>query len=101
LAGRQLLSVRRQNKLLLAARVRRDLGLVLDPDTLFDEQAKRIHEYKRQLLNLLHVVARYQAIVSAPDAPVVPRTVLLAGKAAPRTTRPSWSSSSRTTSRGW
>jgi hypothetical protein len=48
--GRELLSVRRQNKLRLGARVRRELGLTLDPDTLFDAQAKRIHEYKRQLL---------------------------------------------------
>jgi starch phosphorylase len=80
--GRELLSVRRQNKLALAARVRRDLGLVLDPDSLFDVQAKRIHEYKRQLLNLLQVVARYQSIISAPSAPIQPRTVLMAGKAA-------------------
>jgi starch phosphorylase len=80
--GRELLSVRRENKLRLGARLRRELGIALNPDTLFDVQAKRIHEYKRQLLNLLHVVARYQAIIGAPSAPVVPRTVLLAGKAA-------------------
>jgi starch phosphorylase len=55
---------------------------VLDPDSLFDVQAKRIHEYKRQLLNLLQVVARYQSIVADPAAPVQPRTVLMAGKAA-------------------
>jgi len=78
--GRELMSIRRENKLRLAARVRRELGLVLDPDALFDVQAKRIHEYKRQLLNLLHVVARYQAIVAGAALP--PRTVLLAGKAA-------------------
>jgi starch phosphorylase len=78
--GRELLGIRRENKLRLAARVRRELGLVLDPDSLFDVQAKRIHEYKRQLLNLLHVVARYQAIVAGENLP--PRTVLLAGKAA-------------------
>jgi len=80
--GPELLAVRRHNKLRLGERLRRDLGLVLQPDSLFDVQAKRIHEYKRQLLNLLHVVARYQAIVANPSAPVVPRTVLLAGKAA-------------------
>jgi len=78
--GRELLGVRRENKLRVAARVRRELGLVLDPDSLFDVQAKRIHEYKRQLLNLLHVVARYQAICTGAQLP--PRTVLLAGKAA-------------------
>ena len=80
--GRELLSIRRQNKLQLAARVRRELGIVVDPDSLFDVQAKRIHEYKRQLLNLLQVVARYQAIVADPARPVLPRTVLLSGKAA-------------------
>jgi len=80
--GRDLLRVKRENKLRLGGRVRRELGLTLDPDTLFDVQAKRIHEYKRQLLNLLHVVARYQAIIKGPSAPVQPRTVLLAGKAA-------------------
>ncbi|MFO1340985.1 MAG: glycogen/starch/alpha-glucan phosphorylase, partial [Burkholderiaceae bacterium] len=50
--------------------------------SLFDVQIKRIHEYKRQLLNLLHVVARYQAIVADPHADWVPRTVVIAGKAA-------------------
>jgi starch phosphorylase len=78
--GRELLSMRRQNKLRLGERLRRDQGLVLQPDSLFDVQAKRIHEYKRQLLNLLHVVARYQAICAGAELP--PRTVLLAGKAA-------------------
>jgi starch phosphorylase len=60
--------------------------VVLDPSSLFDVQVKRIHEYKRQLLNLLHVVARYQAILANPNGPDgqawVPRTVILAGKAA-------------------
>jgi starch phosphorylase len=52
-------------------------------DSLFDVHVKRIHEYKRQLLNLLYVVVRYNRIRANPDAPVVPRTVLFAGKAAP------------------
>ena len=75
-------AAKRANKLRLAERIRRDLGLVVNPDSLFDVQVKRIHEYKRQLLNLLHVVARYQAIIANPDAAWVPRTVVLAGKAA-------------------
>jgi len=62
--------------------VRRDFGVTISPDSLFDVQIKRIHEYKRQLLNVLHVVARYQAIVADPDADWVPRTVIFAGKAA-------------------
>ena len=74
--------VKRGNKERLAALVRRDLGVVIDPASLFDVQIKRIHEYKRQLLNLLHVVARYQAILAHPHASWVPRTVVFAGKAA-------------------
>jgi glycogen phosphorylase len=73
---------KRANKERLAALVRRELGVVIDPSSLFDVHIKRIHEYKRQLLNLLHVVARYQAIVANPQAAWVPRTVIFAGKAA-------------------
>jgi starch phosphorylase len=76
------MKTKRANKERLAALVRRELGVVVDPASLFDVQIKRIHEYKRQLLNLLHVVARYQAIVEQPDAAWVPRTVIFAGKAA-------------------
>ena len=75
-------AAKRRNKERLALRIRRDLGLSVDPDSLFDVQVKRIHEYKRQLLNALHVVARYQAILAEPNAPWQPRTVVFAGKAA-------------------
>jgi starch phosphorylase len=80
--GAQFLAGKRQNKLRLAELIRRDLGIVVDPDSLFDVQVKRIHEYKRQLLNLLQVVARYHAIIDNPGASITPRTVILAGKAA-------------------
>ena len=74
------------NKQRLAERIRRDLGLQVDAHSLFDVQVKRIHEYKRQLLNILQVVARYQAILAHPQGlqgkPWVPRTVVMAGKAA-------------------
>ena len=80
--GREFLASKLQNKQRLAALIRRDLGLVVNPNSLFDVQIKRIHEYKRQLLNLLHVVARYQAIVAQPELDWVPRTVIIAGKAA-------------------
>ncbi|MCW5661376.1 MAG: glycogen/starch/alpha-glucan phosphorylase [Burkholderiaceae bacterium] len=80
--GDQLLQAKRRNKQRLAELVRRELKLELDPDSLFDVQVKRIHEYKRQLLNLLHVVARYQAIVAHPTAQWTARTVVFAGKAA-------------------
>jgi starch phosphorylase len=80
--GNAFLKVKRNNKARLAALVRRELGVVIDPASLFDVQIKRIHEYKRQLLNLLHVVSRHQAIVADPNADWVPRSVVFAGKAA-------------------
>ena len=80
--GREFLAAKRQNKERLAALIRRELGVVVDPSSLFDVQIKRIHEYKRQLLNVLHVVARYQAIIADPLADWTPRTVVIAGKAA-------------------
>ncbi len=70
------------NKQRLAALVQRSTGVVIDPASLFDVQVKRIHEYKRQLLNLLHAVTRYRAILAQPQADWVPRTILFAGKAA-------------------
>ena len=87
LAGDEMLQraarqAKRHNKERLALRIRRELGVAVDPGSLFDVQIKRIHEYKRQLLNLLHVVARYQAIVANPGAGWQPRTVVFAGKAA-------------------
>ena len=81
-SARSSSQTKRANKERLAERVRRDFGVTISPDSLFDVQIKRIHEYKRQLLNVLHVVARYQAIVANPDADWVPRTVIFAGKAA-------------------
>ena len=75
-------AIKRANKARLAARLQRELGVPLDPDSLFDVQVKRIHEYKRQLLNVLHVVTRYLAIIAEPQRSWVPRTVLFAGKAA-------------------
>jgi starch phosphorylase len=70
------------NKQRLAKWVLDNLGLRLEPGSLFDVQVKRIHEYKRQLLNVLHVITRYNRIVANPDADWVPRTVVFAGKAA-------------------
>ncbi|PWF55347.1 glycogen/starch/alpha-glucan phosphorylase [Massilia glaciei] len=73
---------KRANKERLAKWVAQNMGIELDPDSLFDVQVKRIHEYKRQLLNVLHVVTRYNRILANPDADWVPRTVVFAGKAA-------------------
>jgi starch phosphorylase len=75
-------SVKTANKQRLAAYVERELEIQLDPASLFDVQVKRFHEYKRQLLNVLHVVRRYLDIVHEPQADWLPRTVLFAGKAA-------------------
>jgi starch phosphorylase len=74
--------VKRQNKERLARYVQQHLGVTLKPEALFDVQVKRIHEYKRQLLNVLHVITRYQRILDNPDAQWVPRVVVFAGKAA-------------------
>ena len=75
-------AIKRANKQRLASWIEQQIGIAIDPDSLFDVQVKRMHEYKRQLLNALHVVARYHAIVANPNAGWVPRTVLFAGKAA-------------------
>ena len=77
---------KRENKLRLANWIEQHLALTVDTDAMFDVQVKRIHEYKRQLLNVLHVVSRYQRIVAAHEAgqasELVPRVVVFAGKAA-------------------
>lgn len=78
----QFRAIKRDNKARLAKLIEQTTGIAVSPDSLFDVQVKRIHEYKRQLLNILHVVTRYQAILANPDAPWVPRTVIFAGKAA-------------------
>jgi starch phosphorylase len=80
---RQFRGIKRTNKERLADEVMRRTGVEISVDSLFDVQVKRIHEYKRQLLNLLYVVMRYRRIRENPAAAVVPRTVIFAGKAAP------------------
>ena len=76
-------AVKQANKERLAGYIQRQTGIVVSPDSLFDVHIKRIHEYKRQLLNLLHVVTRYNRIRQDPDRDWQPRTVIFAGKAAP------------------
>jgi glycogen phosphorylase len=76
-------AVKSRNKLALA-RLTRDLtGIAVDPESMFDVHVKRMHEYKRQLLNILHVVGRYWSIVEDGQTPLAPRTFVFAGKAAP------------------
>ena len=75
--------VKQRNKARLAKIVQARLHLDIDPLSLFDVHAKRFHEYKRQLLNVLHVVARYNRIREQRDTNFVPRTVIFSGKASP------------------
>ncbi|MGK2858433.1 MAG: glycogen/starch/alpha-glucan phosphorylase [Thermoanaerobaculia bacterium] len=75
--------VKRENKEALAAEIAKRTGVVIDPASLFDIQVKRFHEYKRQHLNVLHVITRYLRIKKNPSTDFVPRTVIFAGKAAP------------------
>ena len=74
---------RRARKAVLAQAVLDRTGVAVDPSALFDVQVKRIHEYKRQLLNILHTVALYNAVRARPELHRVPRVKILAGKAAP------------------
>ena len=76
-------AVKTANKVRLAARIEAATGADVEPDTLFDVQVKRIHEYKRQHLAVLHILTRYLRLRSDPGADVVPRTFLFGGKAAP------------------
>jgi len=75
--------IKQRNKEQLAAYIEREHGLSIDRASIFDVQVKRLHEYKRQLLNLLHIVALYLRIKSKPDLAMVPRTFIFGGKAAP------------------
>ena len=75
-------AVKRDNKAALAQVIASRLGIIVDPSALFDVQIKRIHEYKRQLLNAIEAVALYQAILANPDGNWTPRIKIFAGKAA-------------------
>ncbi|WP_312975754.1 glycogen/starch/alpha-glucan phosphorylase [Stutzerimonas nitrititolerans] len=79
---RRFAEQRLANKELLAGLIQERVGIRVDPHALFDVHVKRIHEYKRQLLNLLHTVALYQAIRADPGGDWVPRVKIFAGKAA-------------------
>ncbi len=80
---RELADIKRDNKRLLAQIVRERTGVSLPTDVLYDVQVKRIHEYKRQLMNCLHVVHLYRRMKIDGDASVLPRVILFGGKAAP------------------
>jgi len=75
--------IKQENKQRLARMVQSDCGVLFDPDAMFDVQVKRIHEYKRQLLNVLHVIHLYDRIKRGDTSDWTPRCVLIGGKAAP------------------
>ena len=81
--ARRFMAVRRDNKARLADLVQRECDVEFDSEWLFDAQVKRIHEYKRQLLNVLHVIHIYNRILRGDTAGLRPRCVLIGGKAAP------------------
>ncbi len=80
---REFMAVKRANKEALAGIIRQDCGIDVSPDALFDVQIKRLHEYKRQHLNLLHILALYRRLVQDPGLDLVPRVFVFAAKAAP------------------
>ncbi|MFC6441006.1 glycogen/starch/alpha-glucan phosphorylase [Bowmanella sp. JS7-9] len=80
---KQWAAIKRQNKARLARLIKRETGVEFDNSMLFDVQVKRIHEYKRQLLNILHVIHLYDRICRGDTDGMVPRCVLIGGKAAP------------------
>lgn len=75
--------VKTENKKRLAVLIKQECGVVVNPNTLFDVQVKRIHEYKRQLLNVLHVITLYHRIANGEDTDSPSRTIVFGGKAAP------------------
>ena len=74
-------AIKRQNKLRLAEYIKEHNGIEVDPDSIFDVQVKRLHEYKRQLLNILHVMYLYNKLSDFPDMAFVPRTFIFGAKA--------------------
>jgi len=80
---RSIYKVKQENKMKLAQFFEKEYKIKIDPGAMFDMQVKRIHEYKRQLLNVLHVITLYNRMRKNPNAKFVPRVVMIGGKAAP------------------
>src|SRR5262249_31997812 len=80
---REFMNVKRSNKEKLARVIQDTTRVTVDPASLFDVQVKRMHEYKRQLLNVMHIIHEYLCLLEDQKEPIVPRTYIFAGKAAP------------------
>ena len=79
----QFLAIKRRNKVALSNLVSQKMNLTIDPDAMFDSQIKRLHEYKRQHLNLLHILTLYRRLLHNPDMNISPRVFIFGAKAAP------------------
>jgi starch phosphorylase len=80
---KEFMTIKRENKVRLAEIIQKETDVVVSPDALFDVQIKRLHEYKRQHLNLLHILTRYRRLLHNPDLDVPPRVCIFGAKAAP------------------
>ena len=80
---KELTAIKRENKVRFAKYVKKTMGIELNPDSIFDVQVKRLHEYKRQQLNILNIIAEYQMLKANPNADYFPKTYIFAAKAAP------------------